>query len=58
MPQNKAMVRPNPINRPQSTRRYPGPSKHAHWLGFSGVARSTCTKVDSGLSLAQGPWNA
>lgn len=38
-PQNKAMVRPNPINRPQSTRRYPGPSKHAHWLGFSGVAR-------------------
>lgn len=38
-PQNKAMVRPNPIDRPQSTRRYPGPSQHAHWLGFSGVAR-------------------
>lgn len=38
-PQNKAMVRPNPINRAQSTQRYPGRSRHAHWLGFSGVAQ-------------------
>lgn len=53
MPQNKAMVRPNPINRPRSTRRYPGPSKHAHWLGFSGVARSTCSK-DCGLWFVAG----
>lgn len=53
MPQNKAMVRPNPINRPQSTRRYPGHSMHAHWLGFSGVARPAELWIVDSL-LAQG----
>lgn len=50
-PQNKAMVRPNPINRPRSTRRYPGSFKHPHWLGFSGVAQScrACAVVDSSV---------
>lgn len=52
-PQNKAMVRPNPINRPQSTRRYPGRSRHAHWLGFSGVARPAGI-VDCGFAVGAG----
>ena len=57
-PQNKAMVRPNPINRPRSTRRYPGSSKHAHWLGFSGVAQAAGFRGLWIRLLAQGPWNA
>ena len=57
-PQNKAMVRPNPINRPRSTQCYPGSSKHPHWLGFSGVAQATGFCGLWIRLLAQGSWNA